>query len=208
MNEKELETFSSRLTFALNKLRVTQSALARKINVNRQAIQYLCTSKNSSTKFSHNIADALGINIDWLLNGSGPMMFSPEIKQKIAPILLKSQIQDWLKNELSIEDSQEKTTVNEIFSDLAFALKLTDNSMSPRFESNTIIVIEPLAEIIAPCFVLVHIKIMGDIIFRQLLNENNSLILSAYNEVGYKNIELSSEDVVLGRMLEAKWLAF
>ena len=206
MTEKELETFSARLSFALNKLNMTQATLARKVNVNRQAIQYLCNSKNSSTKFSYAIADALGINIDWLLYGIGPMM--PDIKPRIVPVLLKNQIIPWMQKALTINEITDKTTVHENFSDVAFALKIEDKAMFPRFDINTIIAIEPLAEIKAPCFVLVQLKKTGDIIFRQLLQENNELILSVYNEVGYKNIKLADDDIILGRMLEAKWSDF
>lgn len=206
MSEKNLETFSARLSFALNKLKMTQATLAKKINVNRQVIQYLCNSKNGASKFSYDIADALGISIDWLLSGTGSMM--SEIKQKIVPILLKDQIRLWLKNELNEGAITEKTSVHENFSDLAFAFRLDDQAMFPRFDSNTIVVIEPLAEITAPCFVLVELKKTSDIIFRQLLKENNGLILSVYNEISYKSIRLSEEDLILGRMLEAKWSYF
>jgi DNA-binding XRE family transcriptional regulator len=57
-------TLSSRLLQALGERGISQAELARKIGLKRQSIQYLCTSGTNKTKFAHDIAAALDINVD------------------------------------------------------------------------------------------------------------------------------------------------
>ena len=79
--------------------------------------------------------------------------------------------------------------------------------MFPRFDSETLIIIDPKKQPILPCFVVANVPGIHDIVFRQLMRENKSLCLYAFNEAGYRQLPLTDEDSILGCMVEAKWLA-
>ena len=212
VNEQALNTFSDRLVYALDKMAISQTKLANKINVSRQAIQYLCSQRVEKTKFAHDIADALEINVDWLVSGCGEMLLEQSLEQKllseqkIAPILLCEQIQAWLSDRLDKQKISEWTTVHEKFSNKCFALRLKDNSMFPRFEAKTIIIIDPEKKPNPPCFILVYKHEIHDAVFRQLIKDNSRPVLYAFNETDYRKSALSTKDNVLGCMIEAKWL--
>lgn len=213
MEEQDLSTLSKRLVYALEKTGTTQTELARKINVRKQAVQYLCASGTDKSKFAYDIAQALNINVDWLVTGKGEMMLkeSPEQRllseQKVVPILQWGQIDTWLNAGIDRQTITTWTTVHEKFSKKAFALRLKDNSMFPRFDSDTLIIVEPEKHPIPPCFVVAHIKKIHEIVFRQLIKDDDKLVLYAFNEAGYKQLPLSDHDQILGCMVEAKWLA-
>jgi ribosome-binding protein aMBF1 (putative translation factor) len=73
MNKQEVNTLSDRLSHALVTLEISQAELARRINVKRQAVQYICTNALTKSKFAYDIAEALGINVSWLITGAGEM---------------------------------------------------------------------------------------------------------------------------------------
>lgn len=211
--EEELKTLSDRLAYALDKLNISQAELARKINVKRQAIQYLCTSGMEKSKFAFDIAEALNINVDWLASGKGEMVITESseqrllLQQQIVPLLEWSEIDMWLGQHPNKEFITKHTVAHDMFSKRTFALKLKDNSMFPRFDSSTIIIVDPEQAPTPPCFVLVQVKKIHDAVFRRLDKQNGQLVLYAFNEAGYKELPLSDEDQILGRMVEAKWLA-
>ncbi len=211
MSTEKLNTLSDRLSYALDRLGISQAELARRIKVKRQAVQYLCTSGTNKSKFAYDIAEALGISVDWLVASKGEMMLkeSPEQRllseQKVVPILDWNQINAWLSHKLDKFTLANWTTIHEKLSDNSYALKLKDNSMFPRFDSETVIVIDPTISPTPPCFVVAYIKRMHDFVFRRLTKEDGKLMLYAYNETGYKQLPLLKEDKVLGCMVEAKW---
>ena len=102
----------------------------------------------------------------------------------------------------------EWTTIHGALGDTAYALQLRDNSMYPRFDSGTTIIVDPSISPTPPCFVVVYIKRIHDFVFRRLTKESGQLTLYAYNDEGYRQLPLFKEDQILGCMLEAKWSAF
>lgn len=212
MEEQDLNTLSKRLAYALEKTGTTQTELARRINVKKQAIQYLCASGTDKSKFAYHIAQALNINVDWLVTGKGEMMLkeSPEQRllseQKVVPILQWGQIDLWISTGIDRQTITDWTTVHEKFSKKSFALKLKDNSMFPRFDTDTLIIVDPEKRPTTPCFVVVHIKKIHETVFRQLIQDDDKFVLYAFNEAGYKQLPLSCNDKILGCMVEAKWL--
>ena len=208
-----LNTLSDRLCYALSKLGTSQAELARRINVKRQAIQYLCASGINKSKFAYHIAEALAINAEWLITGRGNMVVknSPEqlflARQHSVPVLQWQQIDSWSQARLHRHTMTEWTNTYDKLSDHAYAIRLKDNAMAPRFDSNTIVVLDPDVDAAAPCFVIAYIDQLKDHIFRQLHKENNALWLLAYNDVAYKKLPLSPADKILACLVEARWLA-
>jgi hypothetical protein len=124
----------------------------------------------------------------------------------MVPILNWNQINAWINGHLKTQLSN-WTAAHKNLGNHLYALKLKDNAMFPRFDSNTIVIIDPKLVPTHNSFVIVHVKQINDIVFRQLSCENNKRILYAYNEAGYKTLPLLEEDTLLGCMVEAKWTA-
>ena len=56
-------------------------------------------------------------------------------------------------------------------------------------------------------FVIVYLKEADDIVFRQYVVENNTVLLKPINTAMYKVLQKEEEDVILGVMVEARWQA-
>lgn len=69
-----MKTLSDRLRYLLKVNELTEDALAKKVNVSQQAINYVLNGKTRSPKNILEIATALGVNAHWLKTGEG----SPE----------------------------------------------------------------------------------------------------------------------------------
>ena len=67
----QLNTFSQRLGYSLQRLNVNQSELAKCVCIRRQAIQYMVKAVNSKSKHCYHIAKALNVDPDWLILGIG-----------------------------------------------------------------------------------------------------------------------------------------
>lgn len=70
-----MKTLSDRLRYLLKVNELTEDALAKKVNVSQQAINYVLNGKTRSPKNILEIATALGVNAHWLKTGEG----SPEV---------------------------------------------------------------------------------------------------------------------------------
>lgn len=212
MLDEKMNTLSDRLVFALQKTGISQAELARKIGVKRQAIQYLCKTQTTKSKLSHDIAEALGINIDWLISGEGNILLENSLeyeflsKQKIIPILRWSQIYAWLDNSLDDDKITGWTASIHNINKKSFCIKLKDNAMAPKFDINTEIIIDPNKSLKLPCYALIYINKIHEIVFRQFIQKDQFIILSPLNQTAYKEMILSEEDKILGCMTEAKWI--
>lgn len=205
---ENFDNLSTRLKYALSKLGVSQTELARRINVKPQVIQYLCSSKSHKSKFSSEIAEALNIDFSWLATGRGdiPQDSNLSISEKI-PLLSFEQLKAWkIKNlelyNLKIQTWLPKGSETNFNS---YAVEINDRAMAPRFDHSTIIIIEPknLKEIEDKNFILVYLKEENFIIFRQYDMKTQRLL--TLNKNLYKNIQLKEEDIVLGICREARW---
>jgi transcriptional regulator with XRE-family HTH domain len=207
------ETLSDRIKRALERLSITQTELARKIGVKQQIIQYLCNSKTKTSIFTYKIADALKINPLWLATGVGYMFLEDDLdyqlikSQKKIPLVTTEHLKNIIQNKLDIT----KITVQEwILTDGklgkgSYAISLKDQSMMPRFEEGILIVFD--AQIVPKNkdYVLAHLSMTNEIIFRQLIKNRKESILQPLNTHGYKAIKMSGIDKIYGVMREARW---
>ncbi|MCB1826949.1 MAG: helix-turn-helix transcriptional regulator, partial [Coxiellaceae bacterium] len=73
---ENLDTLSCRLNYALELTGTRKADLARAIDVKPQVIQFLCNSKTKASRFSFEIATALGLSVRWLATGEGAMFLA------------------------------------------------------------------------------------------------------------------------------------
>lgn len=207
------KTLSDRILLALKELNVSQAELARRINITQQAIQHLCKSKLNYSKFTFEIAAALEIDPIWLATGKGCMLPEQDPYKKIVnaqhkiPILSEKEI---IRLCLENKDINDLTVEQWILSDACkeskcFGYLLKDKSMTPRFDENTIIVLNPNKIPQNMDFVLAYIKTENAVIFRQLLMKNKVKALDPINKTLYNSIILEKESTILGTICEARW---
>ena len=210
-----LPTLSARLLHALNVLGVTQAELSRRIGVKPQAIHYLCTGNSKKSSFTYEIADALKINSLWLGSGDGLMQSeaSPNEElvssQKRTPILDWKQVKQLVGDEASniLVSAKEWLLTSSNIGENGFAFRLHDRSIYPRFDQETVIIVNSNKEPKNKDFVVVYLNEVDDIVFRQYHVENNIVLLKPINVAMYKVIKKEKDDVILGVMVEARWQA-
>ncbi|TAK78570.1 MAG: XRE family transcriptional regulator, partial [Gammaproteobacteria bacterium] len=129
-NENSL---SERLRYALKILNVTQTELARRINVKPQVIQYLCAGNSQKSKFTFEIAEALNIDFSWLATGKGvtPEKMGAAKHERVIPLLSFNQVKEWkIGGGIAVHLSKVMSwiPINDDISQNAFAIILNDRS--------------------------------------------------------------------------------
>ena len=200
------ESLSNRLTYALRILGVSQSELARRLGIKPQAIQYLCASQAKKSKFAFHIADALGINSDWLIAGKGRMTDADNASIKNS---VKIPVIDWSNIRKWVEEKNYSVNVSHYINtqldspEHFYGLKMLDASMSPRFEVGTLLIVDPVVSAQENDYVIVSTRFSDQPIVRQLVKKDNKFILLPSNISLYKEIELTREDKILGVVRQA-----
>ncbi len=119
-------TFSNRLKKILESKGMSQAEAARQCNIAQQSMNYILNSNLKSSKLAPTIADALNINIDWLLTGEGrpETINTIEIPIIHSPYMLKK----FLNGALTL-DTLEYTIVDKFLGTHAFAYLITSKEM-------------------------------------------------------------------------------
>lgn len=211
--ENILKNLSTRLMHALHELDISQAELARRIGVSQQAIQRLCKNNAYYSKFTFEIAAALGIEPAWLATGKGYMLPEQDPqkqmldRQKKVPILSEKEIIDFLAGNKKIPDisSNQWVLSDACLNKNCFGYQLKDKSMSPRFDENTIIIINPNTQPKNLSFVLAYIEKENMIILRQFLKTNKKILLTPTNTTLFNTIEADPAITIIGTMCEARW---
>lgn len=68
-----MKTFSERLTTAMAAAGLSQAQLADMVGVSQPAVQKMAAGKTNGSRKMVELARALGVQAEWLSNGSGPM---------------------------------------------------------------------------------------------------------------------------------------
>lgn len=202
-NIYDTNTLSHRLKYCLKLYSITQSELARRIDVKPQIIQYLCTKNIKSSRFTFELAEALEVDYTWLSTGEGSM------KQPIDTTYGEHRIPflSW--------DDLDKITVDDIANHCGdfihsslhtncqtVATKINDESMEPRFEKNTTIIMELTDSACHGDFVLVQLNQSKKWLFRQLRISQQYTELYPINNSIFKELTLNPEDQIRGILVQ------
>ena len=203
--EQPQKTLSSRLLYAMRQLNISQSELARRVGIKQQVIQYLCTSNASKSKFSHDIASALGINLSWLISGEGVMQESTLEsdmtidKQTKIPLLPWDKVFNWsLDKSKCINDVKKWVNTSISLGENSYALCVHDTSMSPRFEIGATLIVDPCILPHHKDFVIMLIEGLEIPICRQLIHDSDQELLVPINSILSKEIKIQPKDRCLG----------
>lgn len=216
MNTKTtlLNNLSERLNYALNLTGIKKADLARAINVKPQVIQFLCTSQTQSSKFTFEIATALGLNTRWLATGEGEMYVADDPRQQLLknyksiPLLNNydirevflhgnypesNRIKEWLP--LKTEDQD------------TFAIQITDASMETNFPIGSHVFIRRCSKenLSNHKFVFVYLKKFDTFIVRELIETGSTKILSPGNKELFREISITDDVNFLGVVTDCFW---
>ncbi len=189
--------FSDRLHHALSSSRISQSELARRLNVRPQSVQQWLSGKNfpRHPRIAQ-IAEALSVAESWLSTGIGPttsneLMDHWEKKNKENenqhPQL---PVYSWF--EITPDDQTFKLDESErqyidrpcSCSSDAYALQIFDSSMGPDFSDSEFIIVEPCTlvryalALSTPCFAIVKHLDQTTPILRKIINLDGDYFLA------------------------------
>jgi len=208
------KNLSERLSAALEELKISQAELARKIQVKPQVINYLCKNKTKASSLTYEIADALGINGEWLATGEGYMKNDddPQFKlfniQNRIPIISAESIKKSSSPPFQLPDQNnpmEWVLSSSTCGKNGFAFRLTDKSMYPRFDEKTIVIINPDKKPESNDFVLAYIKPIDDVLLRKIELSEDKPLLKPFNTSMYKDINIDTNTKIIGTLVEARW---
>lgn len=209
-----LKTLSSRLNYVIQLTGTKKADLARAINVKPQVIQFLCTSDTKSSRFTFEIATALGLNTRWLATGDGEMFAADDPKKrafktyKKIPLLSIFDLQViFIQNKKLDETSIKKWLPLETESDDYFAISMPDSSMEPRIPAGASIFIRKhdkslLADI---KIVFAYLSKFDTFVVRELTNVNSELLLAPINNLLYKDVKIDNSVQLLGIVTDCYW---
>ena len=205
---------TDRINQALELTNTKKSVLARAIGVKPQVIQFLCTGSTQSSRFTFEIATALGLNTRWLATGEGEIFIANDPKQQFLnqysriPCLNNEQLKVLFFSENNIdENSISKWYPLETDDKNMFSIKMIDTSMEPIIPSGGIIFIKEIKNLKPNNgdYVLSFLKKFDTFVVRQFISKVNEIYLSPKNSELFKNIEINNEINILGLVTDCFW---
>lgn len=207
---KKLATLSDRLVHVLDLTGTRKADLARAIDVSPQVIQFLCSSHTKSSRFTFEIATALGLNTRWLATGEGEMFLADDPKHQLfkayqrVPILSDNALLGFAKSkEGSLPTSRQWAVLKSTKSNL-FCVKVSDTSMEPLLPINSLVFFQKVFDyhIHEGDIVLAFVEAFQTIIIRKVKQIESQTYLVPHNEALFKQIELVRPEMVIAIAIE------
>lgn len=206
---RPLNNLSDRLVYVLQWRNISKADLAKQLGIKHQVIQYLCNGKAKQSRFTFEIADALGVNPDWLATGQG-WITNTENQQFVdedrVPVY---EMEDILKAAQKQKNFSNLAPTSSIKTDSigcnkAIAFYLQDQAMYPSFSLNTLLIFDMVKNADEDDYVLAYLHDTEELVFRQLAYSDEAIILKPFNSKSYKSRELTSPDALIGVLKEAR----
>jgi SOS-response transcriptional repressor LexA len=157
------------------------------------------------------IAEKLGISLFWLERGEGePTTPNPEpyrAKNQVCeiPLFTLAEAYDLKKAlcNLSRSHMAEKVIISQQLSESCFAVKLVGKAMLPKFDSESILIVDPNQEITDGDFVIAKSSRLPEVLFRQLILGSDGKYLIALNPK-FQTIKINDKSEILGKVIETR----
>lgn len=194
-----MTNLSNNLNLLMQRRKVSVSELARRTGIGQTVIHRLANNSTDNPKVDtlRPIAKFFAISLGQLI-GDEPFDVSPVLRIPIIPFQDAMHWQEHLSNSLYTEhmitNLQEREDV--------FAVQLMDHTMEPKFACDTILVIDPNLVPQDQHYVLAYKSCQKNILFRQLLVDNDISYLKPLNS-DFKIQRLIEEDELIGVMIQA-----
>lgn len=141
-----MKSLAERVSFARRRAGLTQAQLAKRAGVTRAGAGQWETgvTQSLSADVAIKVASALGVRIEWLVYGSGPLEEGPAALSKV-PLVSWVAAGQWCQSEEPMPlDYQEKQVLTTRFaSTKAYALRVRGDSMEPAIRDGAIVIVDP-----------------------------------------------------------------
>lgn len=212
--DQDLSTLTNRLNYILQITGTRKADLARAIGVKPQIIQFLCTTQTKASRFTFELATALGLNTRWLATGEGTMFIADDSEQqflrefKKIPLLTGESILNSLsENKSIIHSCAEGWLPLRTSNEAIFAIKITDTSMEPCFPNGAFVFIEenPDYSPKKKDFVFAYLQQFDIFVIREIVINNTNVFLTPKNTELFKEISFSVETKIIGAVTDCFW---
>lgn len=199
----------------MSEVSITEAELARKTGIPQPTLHRILSGATRSPRGSSlsPMAKFFSVSISQLIGDEPlpkerlPGTHNPHARGwTTLPILSGDLAIQWPKNKTDMKKQPwaEWTTTDHDVSANAFALRVTGDSMAPRFEDGTILIVEPSKEPRNRDFVIVHIKNQEQITFKQYLNDGSDKYLKPLNPE-FKTLPFDKDHRIIGVVIQSRF---
>ena len=170
----------------MRNLGLTQAELAEQAGVAQPTIHRILSGKISTTTKLVELAKALKCDVEWLVAGNGPATEISNVEetttpQGLYPVISWVQAGDWSPIFEQNKQDVEHYPCPVKCSKKTFILKVRGMSMSPTFNEDELIFIDPEIEPSNRKYVVARLDDDNEATFKQLIIEDNHKFLKAAN---------------------------
>lgn len=207
-------TFGDRIKMVIEQKGVTKKWLAGQIGITKQSMNYLLNHA-SRAKHADRIARALGINPEWLINGTGAQVVPPSnhLASVRVQVLSRQAILDGATSNshtqeqpvyLHPDDEPECQYIigDHSLPERVFAFILDSTSMEPTFRQGSTLIFDPTRSAQNGDYVLVTLDESRDLLFRQVFFDGGDVYFNAVNP-GFRNVVNQAHNIV-GVVIESR----
>lgn len=168
-----------RIKIALGHKGMTQAELARSLGVKGQTISYLCAddSRAVSSRYSARIAEILGVNPQWLMDGIGDM-HDPMVRIEVEGKSFRLNRIPLVADRYPIPEGESPVSLMSSvrMSRRAFAFTVNDTAMQPIINPSDQVIVDPEV-----------IPVPGDLVAAE---QNGHLLVRRYRQKEEDGFEL------------------
>lgn len=205
-----MSELSNILKTMMSEVKITVTELARQTGVGQPVIHRMASGETDNPKVMSlsPIAKFFDLNLSQLI-GDEPLpsdrisgIHNPYYRSwSQLPLLSWEQAVYWPETKLP-QDTVSYIATEAMVSEKAFAVKIEDQTMQPRFAKDSMIVIEPSLTPADNDFALVHVEGEPKAQFKQILFDGKDLYLKPLNS-DFEIRHITGEYRVLGVMVQA-----
>ncbi|WP_414162854.1 LexA family protein [Superficieibacter sp. BNK-5] len=203
-------SISARVRAKREQLGLTQTELAEKVKASQQAIEQLENGKTRRPRYLPELAKALGVSVDWILNGDENFsQISPYVPGKKYPVLSKIQAGAWLE---AVEAYTLKDIDNWLESDAhiqgeAFWLQVDGDSMTApaglSIPEGTFVLFDTGREAINGSLVIAKLSDSNEATFKKLVIDGGQKYLKGLNPQ-WPLVSINGNCRIIGVAIETK----
>lgn len=206
-----MKNLSINLKALMAELHITESELARRTGIGQPVVHRIASGETDNPKVGtlSPIANFFALSISQLIGDEPlpqnrlPGTYNPGTQGWTQiPLLEWEQALEW-PNLAGVNKPTRSISADLNLSSKAFALKVKDTTMEPRFPEGTIILIDPEMQPTNRDFAVVYVDGHKIPTFKQILIDGNSTYLKPLNP-DFKSIHLDKNYKFLGVVVQAR----
>ena len=199
------------LSYLLEQSKITESHLAKALNLPRASINKIHSGKilDPRTSTLNLIANYFGVTLDQLV-GKSPLINESAIKFIQVPVVDQDDLKNYPQTAYTMNFASHKNLVLVEYDSInhndnlkLIATKIISDAMLPYFDEKTTAIIDINAQATNRKYVLVYIAATNEVLLRQIFIEGNTKVLKAINSI-FDPIKLANEDRIIGVVIQTK----